>query len=144
MKAFLRDGQGAIFGSLADMPFLSLGKWHLFQGCLVPCGLYVSSIPCWRGPDQGPCQKMAEALKGSQTSRCVVDDGLAVAASAHPASCGDLHGVVACAVGVDVHPYPVPLDGCPNVVTSNEDGMYIESQGWTFWVWAWSCLLGRQ
>ena len=55
---------------------------------------------------------MAEALKGSQTSRCVVDDGLAVAASAHPASCGDLHGVVACAVGVDVHPYPVPPDGC--------------------------------
>ena len=60
---------------------------------------------------------MAEASKGSQTSRCVVDDGLAVAAFALPAFCGDLHGVVACTVGVDVHPYPVPLDGCPNVVT---------------------------
>ena len=87
---------------------------------------------------------MAEALKGSQTCRCVADDGLAVAAFALPAFCGDLHGVVACAVDVGVHPYPVPLNGCLNVVTSNEDGTYIESQGWTFWVWAWSCLLGRQ
>ena len=41
------------------------------------------------------CQKiMAEALKGSQTSRCVVEDGLAVAVFALPAFCGDLRGVV--------------------------------------------------
>ena len=87
---------------------------------------------------------MAETSKDSQTYRRVADGGLAVAAFALPAFCGDLHGVVACAVGVRVHSYPVPLDGCLNVVTSNEDGMCIESQGWTFWVWAWSCPLERQ
>ncbi|EJK51653.1 hypothetical protein THAOC_29156, partial [Thalassiosira oceanica] len=74
-------------------------------------------------------QKMAEASKGSQTSHCVVDDGLAVAAFALPAFCDDLHGVVACADGVGVHPYPVPLGGCLNVVMSNEDDSLLDLRG---------------
>ena len=49
---------------------------------------------------------MAEALKGSQISCCVVDDDLTVAVFALPVFYGDLHGVVACAVVVaaGVHP----------------------------------------
>ena len=64
------------------------------------------------GSKTGSMPEVAEALKGSQTSHFVGGDGLAVAVFALPVFCGDLRGVVACAVDAGVHPYPVVLDGC--------------------------------